>query len=591
MKDATSKPLFNNTRRFLRYAYPYRYRAVAAMLLSSCLGFFDAGIAWLMAPYMDNVIIKSSPSATESLPMAFFPILIIIFTLGQSLIAFASTYLTTWVGQRIGNDVRLELFDKLTHSDTALFDKSTIGEITIRYSGDAETATGSLLSRMRLVVVQAVTSISLIGVMCYNSWILTLVAVGALLATAIPLNRVRKRLKTFISQALASNAAVGTAFNESYMGNRIIASYNLHSFIRGRMRDGLDNMLRLTIKRVQRTNFVTMAMHLATAVGLATTVWLQGHLVASGHMTPGNLVSFLTALLMFYGPVKKISANVDSFQNTAMAMQRILDTLDKEPSIVSKPDARPLNGVRDGIRYRDVSFSYETGKEVLKHVSLDIPAGASVAFVGSSGGGKTTFVNLLPRFYDVTGGSVSIDGTDIRDIGLDDLRKNIAVVFQDNFLFVGTIRENILLGRRDATEEQLAAAVKAACLEEFVSGLKQGLDTQIGERGVLLSGGQKQRVAIARAFIKDAPIVILDEATSALDNQSEKIVQTAIENLMENKTVLIIAHRLSTVINADTIVVLKDGEIAETGDHRSLLAADGVYASLYRTQLLADEPA
>ncbi len=591
MQDTTDKPLLHDLRRFLRYAHPYRFRAAAAIVLSSVLGLFDAAIAWLMAPYMDNVIINASPSPEESIPATFFPILIILFTATQSLISFASNYLTTWVGRRIANDVRLELFDKLTHADTALFDKSTIGEVGVRFSGDAETATGGLLTRARTVMVQVVTSASLVGVMFYNSWILSLVAIGALLVAVIPLNRVRKRLNVFNQQAVTSGAAVGTAFNESYMGNRIISSYNLHSFIRERMRTGLNVMFRLTIKKVQRTSFLSFTMHLATAVGLATTVWLQGYLVATGHMTPGNLVSFLTALLMFYSPVKRMSSNMDSMQVAAMAIQRVLAVLDMEPSIASKPDALPLDGVRSGIRYRDVSFSYETGKQVLKHVSLDIPAGASVAFVGNSGGGKTTFVNLLPRFYDVTGGSVSIDGTDVRDINLGDLRRNIAIVFQDNFLFGGTIRENILLGRRDATEEQLAAAVRAACLEEFTSGLELGLDTQIGERGVMLSGGQKQRVAIARAFIKDAPVVILDEATSALDNQSEKIVQTAIENLMENKTVLIIAHRLSTVINADTIVVLKDGEIAETGDHRSLLAADGVYASLYRTQLLADEPA
>ncbi|MDR1744424.1 MAG: ABC transporter ATP-binding protein/permease, partial [Planctomycetota bacterium] len=586
MKDVTDKPLLHDLRRFYRYVRPYRYRALGAMFLTSFLGLFDAAIAWMMAPYMDNVIIKSSPGAAASIPASFFPILIIVFTLAQSAITFASNYLTTWVGRRIGNDVKLDLFDRLTHADTALFDQSTIGEVGIRFSGDADTATGSLLNLAKTFMVQAVTSVSLVAVMFYNSWILTLVAVGALLVTVIPLNRVRKKLKAFIRQSVDSSAVVGTAFTESYLGNRVITAYNLHSFIKERMRAGLDTLFRLTIKMVQRTSFLSMAMHLATAAGLAATVWLQGHLVHTGHMTPGNLVSFLTALLMFYTPIKKISSNIASFQTSTMAIQRVLAVLDMQPGIVSKPDAPRMSGIRNAIRYRDVSFSYETGKPVLKHVNLEIPAGSSVAFVGNSGGGKTTLVNLLPRFYDVSGGSVSIDGTDVRDIELESLRKSIAVVFQDNFLFVGTIRENILLGRRDATEEQLDAAVKAACLEEFTSGLEHGLDTQIGERGVMLSGGQKQRVAIARAFIRDAPIVILDEATSALDNQSEKVVQTAIGNLMENKTVLIIAHRLSTVIHADTIVVLRNGEIVETGKHDELLAANGMYASLYRTQLI-----
>lgn len=588
MKDTTDKPLTHDLRRFFRYVYPYRYRAVAAMAITSALGLFDAAIAWLMAPYMDTVIIKSSPEAADAsniVPIAYFPLFIIVFTFCQSAVTFASNYMTTWVGRRIANDVKLDLFDKLTHSDSILFDRATVGEVGVRFSGDADTAAATLLTQVKTFVVQTVTSIGLVGVMFYNSWILASVAVAALLVTAVPLNRVRKKLKTFIRETVKSMAGVGTAFTESYLGNRVITSYNLHDFIRERMKHGLSAIFRLNIKKVQRTNFLTMAMHMATAAGLATTVWLQAHLIETGHMTPGNLVSFLTALLLFYTPIKKISSNVENVQNSTMAIQRVLAVLDQEPSITSKPDAKKMNGIRDAIRYRNVSFSYESGKPVLRGVNLEIPAGKSVAFVGNSGGGKTTFANLLPRFYDVTEGEVSIDGVDVRDIDLADLRQNIAIVFQDNFLFGGTIRENILLGRRNATEAELDAAVKAACLEEFVGGLELGLDSEIGERGGMLSGGQKQRVAIARAFIKDAPVVILDEATSALDNQSEKIVQTAIENLMKNKTVLIIAHRLSTVIHADTIVVLRDGEIAETGNHEALLAENGVYASLYQMQL------
>lgn len=245
-----------------------------------------------------------------------------------------------------------------------------------------------------------------------------------------------------------------------------------------------------------------------------------------------------------------------------------------------------LNKVKNSIDYKNVSFAYIKNKPVLKNINLSIKVGQTVAFVGNSGGGKTTLVNLLPRFYDVKSGEVQIDGTDIRRYDINSLRNNIAIVFQDNFLFDGSIRDNILLGKEDATEEEISYAVKSACLDEFISSLDKGLDTQIGERGVLLSGGQKQRIAIARAFIKNAPIVILDEATSALDNKSEAVVQQAIDNLMKDRTVLIIAHRLSTVRNADRIVVVNYGEIVEEGTHEELIAKeDGVYSSLYRSQI------
>ena len=587
MIDQTDKPLLHDLKRFYHYVRPYRLRAVAGVLLTMITGLFDPAIAWLLAPYMDNVVLQAkAPSVDMSwLPVYYYPIAIVVLALVQSLVSFGANYLTAWVGKRTGNDLKLALFDNLTHSDSSHFDKTTTGEVLLRYNGDADTATDGLLNNVKNFTSRLVTSVALIAVMFTKSWILTLVTVGVLLFTVLPLNRIRKRMKRFIKDTVQSGAVVTTNFNETCAGNRVITSYGLQDYARERLKTTLNTLFRLGIKMVQRTNFLSLIMHFATAVGMAATVWVQGYLIQIGHMSPGDLVSFLAALLMFYQPIKKLGSNFSSIQVATMAIQRVLSILDLKPTIVSKPGAKPMRGMTDAIRYQDVSFSYETGKPVLKHVDLEIRAGRSVAFVGNSGGGKTTMVNLLPRFYDVCGGAVTIDGTDIRDLDLDDLRANIAIVFQDNFLFGGSIRENIMLGKRDATDEQVAAAVKGACLEDFVTGLEHGLDTQIGERGVMLSGGQKQRVAIARAFIKDAPIVILDEATSALDNQSEKVVQQAIENLMLNKTVLIIAHRLSTVINADTIVVLRDGEIVESGRHAELLAKNGVYASLYQTQL------
>ncbi len=289
---------------------------------------------------------------------------------------------------------------------------------------------------------------------------------------------------------------------------------------------------------------------------------------------------------MLYNPIKSIGNNFNSVQMALMAMERVFGLLETVPIIHNKPDAKKLEKVKKTIEYKDVCFEYNPNKPILKNINLKITCGQTIAFVGNSGGGKTTLVNLLPRFYDLKSGQVLIDGQDIRDLELNSLRDKIAIVFQDNFLFAGTIKENILLGRTDISDEKLNNAIKCACLEEFINSLDNGLDTQIGERGVLLSGGQKQRIAIARAFIKDAPIVILDEATSALDNKSEAVVQQAIDNLMKDRTVFIIAHRLSTVRNADKIVVVNYGEIVETGTHEELLANDNsVYGALYKTQI------
>ena len=289
---------------------------------------------------------------------------------------------------------------------------------------------------------------------------------------------------------------------------------------------------------------------------------------------------------MLYHPIKSLGNNFTSVQMSLIAMDTVFNTLESQPSIRCDSKASKINGVKKKIKFENISFEYETGRPVLKNINLEVFKGQTIAFVGNSGGGKTTLVNLLPRFYDVQSGSVKIDNIDIKEINLDSLRDQIAMVFQDNFLFAGTIRNNILLGNEKASEEYIRKAVHNACLDEFINSLPNGLDTEIGERGTKLSGGQKQRVAIARAFLKNAPIVILDEATSALDNKSEAIVQQAIYNLMEDRTVFIIAHRLSTVKNADQIVVIDHGEIKEMGKHEELLAKpDSVYASLYKTQL------
>jgi len=570
-------------RKMMPYVKPYWKRALLAVLITIPIGSMDAVIAWALKPYMDVVMVEKQNMGGSAL---FIPVLIIVFSLAQSLLTYLATYLNTWVGQKIAIDVKKKLFTKLMHYNASFFDNQTSGDIMMRFNNDVDLACGGLLKNMKLFTTRLFSSLSLIGVLFYNSWQLAIVATIVLLGALFPLTKVRKRLKKIMKKTLFSGAAVMTHFNETYSGNRIISSYNLYDYQNKRFQDTLDSVFSLGMKMVQRTGLLSPLMHFIVSFGIAAVIWLGSYLIITGQITSGNFVSFIAALIMLYNPIKSIGSNYNSVQMALMAMERVFELMETTPDIVNCANPKKLSKPKQNIEYKDVCFSYIKDKKVLENINLKINIGETIAFVGNSGGGKSTLVNLLPRFYDVTSGQVLIDGQDIRELDIDSLREKIAIVFQDNFLFGGTIRDNIILGKEDATEEEIKKAVKSACLEEFIASLDKGLDTPIGERGVLLSGGQKQRIAIARAFIKNAPIVILDEATSALDNKSEAIVQQAIENLMADRTVFIIAHRLSTVRNADKIVVVNYGKIAEIGSHNELINKEnGIYASLYKTQL------
>ncbi len=573
--------VIQNYRKIFPYIKPYWWRALLSVLITIPIGSMDAVIAWSLKPYMDVVMVEKNTNATN-----YIPILIIIFSCLQSLLNYAATYLNTWVGRKIANDVKMDLFDRLMTNEATFFDTTTSGQVMISYNTDVDVACNGLLSNLKLFTTRVFSSVSLIFVLFYNSWQLALIAVVVLFGALYPLTTVRRRIKSVMDKTIFSGAAVMSHYNETYNGNRIIASYNLYKYQSARFRETLRSVFKLGIKMIQRTGMMSPLMHFIVSLGIAAVIWTGSYLIVHQQISAGNFVSFITALIMLYNPIKSIGNNYNNVQMALMAMERVFGNLGRVPLIRDDPQARELTTVGDCIEYRDVCFGYKPGHPVLKHVNLKIAVGQTVAFVGNSGGGKTTLVNLLPRFYDVNSGQVTIDDIDIRCFSLDSLRDKIAVVFQDNFLFDGTIRDNILLGKENATQQELDAAVRDACLEEFIGGLDLGLDTRIGERGVLLSGGQKQRIAIARAFLKNAPIVILDEATSALDNKSEAVVQKAIDNLMKDRTVFIVAHRLSTVRNADRIVVVNYGKIVESGTHQELLEKEnGVYASLYKSQL------
>lgn len=496
-----------------------------------------------------------------------------------------SAYLSTWVGGKITNRLKYDLFRKLLTLPTSFFDKRNSGDIVFQFNNQADIACSGLLDNLSLFAQRVFSSISLVCVLFYNSWQLALIAVAVLGCAFAPLSRIQQCIKSVMERTVFADASIITEYNEVFNGNKTITSYNLQEHETGKFLNILRNIFTLRIKMVQRTQWLSPMMHVIVSVGIAATIGYGSHLTLSGQITPGNFVSFITALVLLYTPFKSIGNNLNAVQFSFFSIERIFGILGATPEIHDKPTAKQLAGIHSEIRFNDVSFEYVENVPVLKNIELDIKKGETVALVGNSGGGKTTIVNLLPRFYDIKSGSITIDGVDIRDYTLESLRQNIAVVFQDNFLFSGTIRENILLGNENATEAEIKRAVKMAYLEDFIATLQAGLDTQIGERGILLSGGQKQRVAIARAFLKDAPVIILDEATSALDNKAEAVVQRAIDNLMRDKTVFVIAHRLSTIQNANKIVVINEGKIVEMGTHEELLQiGGGAYKALYDMQ-------
>jgi len=589
MKNKIKNHLKNNIfvlnySRMWPFIKPYWIRALIATLITIPIGSLDAVIALSLKPFMDTIIMEKGGETPFNLPLYSIPLFIIFFTIIQSALEYTSAYLNTWVGGKITNSLKQKVYQKLVSCEASFADKNTSGFIVFRCDSDPTLACSGLINNLKVFTTRLFSSISLICVLFYTSWQLAIIAIIILSSALYPLTKIREKIKEVMNKTVLAGGAVLTVFNETFAGLKTIASYNLETQQTSKFSDILKQIFKLQIKYTQRTAWLSPMMHIIISFGIAGAIWYGSYLIKSNQITSGDFVSFMTALLMLYTPIKNIGKNFTSVQMSFMAIERVFDFLATKMSITEKENAPHLQPLQNKIEYKSVSFSYNSEKTILSNINLTINKGEKIAFVGNSGGGKTTLINLLPRFYQITKGSILIDGQDIQNVSLRSLRNQIAIVFQDNFLFSGTIKENILLGKQDATEKEINQAIKSACLDDFIKTLPNGIDTQIGERGVLLSGGQKQRVAIARAFLKNAPIVILDEATSALDNKSESIVQQAIDNLMYDRTVLVIAHRLSTIQNADKIIVINEGKIIEQGNHETLLNMNGAYHSLYMAQ-------
>jgi subfamily B ATP-binding cassette protein MsbA len=560
---------------FWRALRPYGWFALLGMLLTIPVGALDAAIAAFLRPCIDGAIARQNIAFAANVPL-----LIVLFTSVQGVCIYFSSYLNAWVGNRITFDTKKQLIRRLLFRSSAYFDGTDSGQVLLRFSTDASTACSGFILNARFFLTRLFSSLSLVIVLLYNSWWLASIAVAFVAIAFYPLRFVRRKMKNLVGINQTSGAAETVFCNECCVGNRTVAAYNLQGQLEKQHGELMGKMFRLSLRMARHSSWPSPAMHLIVSVGLAGVLGLGSYLVTAGLMSSGSFVAFVAALLLLYTPIKGIGANVAALQGSLLAAERVCEIL-QCPQQQPATDPQPL-ALRKGIEFRDVHFSYGPDRAVLRGVALSVAAGEKIGIVGHSGCGKSTLIHLLLRLYDVSAGTIAIDGRDIRQIPIGDLRQSIAIVFQDNFLFSGTLRGNILLGNPRASESELGAAVEAALLGEFVQTLPNGLDTEVGERGVLLSGGQRQRVAIARAILKNAPIIVLDEATSALDIQSEAIVRRALDNLTRDRTVFIVAHRISAVANADRILVLRDGRVAESGSHSELLAtANGIYASLH----------
>ncbi len=581
-------------KRMFPFVKPYLWRIIIGFIIAIPLGMLDGVTAFVLKPYMDYVISGNDVAFTflgidftfTSLQLAIIiPFCVVLFTAIQGLLQYLNQYICVWTSQRITNDIKMSLFDRLVYMDPKFFDDNTSGVVISRYINDPTAASTSFVDQLKTIVTTACSSIGLIAVMLYSSWQLAIVGVLVLVCAFLPASVLRKRIKKASNQNMVIGGQLTTNVNETHAGNKVMAAYNLQQRQSGLFRDYTWESFRVTMSLQKRLIWLSPVMHLISSVGVAVILGFGTYLINNGTLTSGGFASFLASLLLLYKPIKSLSHAITAIQNTFVALSRVLELFDCQSEIKEKAGAGELTGLNEGISFENVSFEYEKDKEVLKNINLSVAKNETLAIVGNSGGGKSTLVSLLPRFYDIKSGALKFDGVNISDFKLDSLRQNIAIVFQDNFLFSGTVRENILMGKSDATEKELQDALEAAHLTETIAALPNGLDTVLGERGTTLSGGQRQRVAIARAILKNAPIIVLDEATSALDNESETLVQQAMDNLMKSRTVFIIAHRLSTIKNANRIAVINNGELVELGGHDELLAIpEGHYKHLYEMQ-------
>lgn len=565
-------------RQILRYISENRGRLIIAGICSLMISLATTSFGYLVRPVIDDIFINQDTRGLVLLPLA----LIIVF-LARGIGRYGQEYFLSYVGEDIIRRVRNQLYDRIQDLPVSFFQKERTGVLMSRITSDV----GILKAMVSTVVNGALrdtfTILGLTGVIFYQNWRMAIIAFIILPAAYYPIFKIGRRVRRVRTRYQEAMAEMNAFLHETLAGNKIVKAFGMETHEKERFFENSLKLFKLEIKSVRVRSLASPIMEVLGGIGISFVIWYGGWEVIKGMTTPGTFSSFLTCVVLLYEPIKKLSVLNNATQEGLAAVDRIYDVIETETHIQDPQKPVPMQAGGHMLCFEHVNFSYDD-KPVLHDIDIHIPQGEILALVGASGGGKSTMANLIPRFFDVDSGRITIDGKDIRDFRVADLRREIAIVTQDPILFNESVRDNIAYGNPQATREDIVNAARAAFAHDFIESLPSGYDTPIGELGGRLSGGEKQRMCIARALLKNAPVLILDEATSSLDSESEALVQKALENLMQGRTTLVIAHRLSTVVNAHRIAVVVKGRIVEQGTHEELLGAKGEYTKLYEMQ-------
>lgn len=566
--------------RLVSFLKPHKAKIIFAIVCMVMVSALSSAQAYLIKPLLDEIFVKKDPAMLNLIPFA----LIGVFLFKGIFSYFANSRLDI-LGQSIIRDLRKKTFAHIHSLPISFFHTTPTGELIARVINDTTLIQMAVSRALAGVFKDFFQVIGLIGVVFYLNWRLALVALIFLPLAFLPVAHFGRKFRKLSITNQQTVADVSNILHETITGHKIVKAFGMERYETKRFSETVDKLFGIIVKDIKNNSLQSPIMEMLGGLGITAIIWYGGHQVITGQSTPGVFFAFLTAIIMIYNPMKGVSNINSSVQQGLASATRVFNLLDVESPIQDRPEAIVLPPFRQSIELKDVTFGYDGTTEILKGINLKVKHGEVLALVGTSGGGKTTLVNLIPRFFEVSAGAITIDGRDIREVTQKSLREQIAIVTQQTILFNDTVKNNIAYGDPDRPMAEIIAAAKAAHALDFISELPHGFDTVIGEAGARLSGGQQQRLAIARALLKNAPILILDEATSALDTESEREVQTALDNLMKNRTTFVIAHRLSTIRKADRIVVIDNGRIVEEGGHDELLEKGGLYANLSKAQL------